>query len=70
MNHTIADSAHIRREVLVNGISNAVFNGVIASLLPRSGPALRWTGERSFAIDMLTTGLLLPLIVALIVIPL
>jgi len=61
---------HLRHEVLVGGISNAVFNGLIAWLLLKSGPALRWGGEHSFAVDLLATGLLLPFIVALIVIPL
>ena len=62
--------AHIRHEALVSGISNTVFNGVIAWLLLRRGPALRWSGEHSFVIDLVATGFLLPLIVALIVIPL
>jgi len=63
-------NAHIRHEVLVSGISNTVFNGVIAWLLLKNGPALRWSGEHSFAVDVIATGFLLPLIVALIVIPL
>jgi hypothetical protein len=70
MNSAAAGHAHIRHEILVSGISNTVFNGVIAWLLLRSGPALRWGGEHSFAVDVIATGLLLPLIVALIVIPL
>lgn len=70
MNPAAAGRAHIRHEILVSGISNTVFNGVIAWLLLRSGPALRWSGEHSFAVDVIATGLLLPLIVALIVIPL
>ncbi|MCB1678419.1 MAG: hypothetical protein KDI16_07020 [Halioglobus sp.] len=61
---------HLRHEVLVAGISNAFFNGLIAWLLLRNGPALRWGGEHSFVVDVLATGLLLPFIVALIVIPL
>ncbi|KAA1193307.1 hypothetical protein F0M18_05555 [Pseudohalioglobus sediminis] len=61
---------HLRHEVLVGGISNAVFNGLIAWLLLRSGPALAWWGEHSFVMDIAATALLLPLIVALIVIPL
>ncbi len=70
MDGTIADRAHIRQEVLVSGISNAIFNGVIAWFLLRRVPALRWSGDHSFAADMMATGLLLPLIIALIVIPL
>jgi hypothetical protein len=62
--------AHIRHEILGSGISNTIFNGVIAWLLLKNGPALRWGGEHSFAVDVIATGLLLPLIVALIVIPL
>jgi hypothetical protein len=61
---------HLRHEVLVGGISNTIFNGIIAWLLLKSGPALGWGGEHSFVVDVIATGLLLPLIVALIVIPL
>ena len=61
---------HLRHEVLVGGISNAIFNGLIAWLLIKNGPALAWGGEHSFAVDVIATALLLPLIVALIVIPL
>ena len=61
---------HLKHEVLVGGISNTVFNGLIAWLLLRNGPALAWGGEHSFAVDVIATGLLLPFIVALIVIPL
>ncbi|MCB1731526.1 MAG: hypothetical protein KDI21_13700 [Halieaceae bacterium] len=62
--------AHIRHEILVGGISNMIFNGLIAWLLMKSGPALAWGGDHSFAVDVIATGLLLPFIVALIVIPL
>lgn len=61
---------HLRHEILVGGISNTVFNGLIAWLLLRSGPNLEWGGKHSFAVDVIATGLLLPFIVALIVIPL
>lgn len=61
---------HIRHEVLVGGISNMIFNGLIAWLLLKSVPALAWSGDHSFAVDVIATGLLLPFIVALIVIPL
>lgn len=61
---------HLRHEILVGGISNAVFNGLIAWLLMKSGPALAWGGSHSFAVDVIATGLLLPFIVALIVVPL
>ena len=61
---------HLRHEALVGGLSNTLFNGLIAWLLLRSGPSLRWGGDHSFVIDIFATALLLPLIVALIVIPL
>ena len=61
---------HLQHEALVGGVSNAIFNGLIAWLLLRSGPSLAWGGEHSFAVDVVATALLLPLIVALIVIPL
>jgi hypothetical protein len=62
--------SHLRREVLVGGISNTLFNGVIAWLLLRGGSGLAWGGEHSFVVDILATAFLLPFIVALIVIPL
>lgn len=65
-----ATREHLKHEALVSGLSNALFNGIIAWFLIRSGPALQWGGEHSFAIDVTATALLLPLIVALIVIPL
>ena len=70
MSATEAGSDHLRREVLVCGISNAIFNGLGVWLLKKNGPDLRWGGENSFAVDIIATGLLLPFIVALIVIPL
>ena len=62
--------AHLKKEAWVGGASNAVFNGLIAWLLLRSGPSLAWSGEHSFVVDIIATALLLPLIVAAIVIPL
>jgi hypothetical protein len=67
---TAAAKAHLKHEVLVGGISNTIFNGLIAWLLLRNGPALAWGGEHSFVVDVIATALLLPFIVALIVIPL
>ncbi|MFT4614950.1 MAG: hypothetical protein ACI9NT_002102 [Bacteroidia bacterium] len=61
--------AHLRHEVFTCGVSNALFNGLAAWLLLRAGPALTWTGAQSFMVDVLATAFLLPLIVALIVIP-
>jgi len=62
--------AHLKHEVLVGGISNTIFNGLIAWLLLRGGSSLAWSGEHSFVVDIFATALLLPFIVALIVIPL
>lgn len=62
--------SHLAHEALVGGVSNMVFNGLIAWLMLRSGPPMVWTGPHSFAVDIAATALLLPLIVALIVIPL
>jgi hypothetical protein len=62
--------AHLQHEVLVGGLSNTVFNGLIAWLLLRGGPGMAWGGEHSFVVDVAATALLLPFIVALIVIPL
>jgi hypothetical protein len=70
MSTAATGSDHIRREILVCGISNAAFNGLSAWLLMKNGPDLRWGGEHSFVVDIIATGLLLPFIVALIVIPL
>ena len=68
----MADQArdHLRHEVLVGGISNMIFNGLIAWLLLRNGPAQTWGGSHSCAIDIIATAFILPFIVALIVIPL
>lgn len=70
MSESTTARSHLRHEVLVGGISNTIFNGLIAWLLLKSGPALAWSGEHSFVVDVIATALLLPLIVALIVIPL
>jgi hypothetical protein len=61
---------HLRHEVLVGGISNMVFNGIIAWLLLKGGPNQAWQGSHSFVVDILATAFILPFIVALIVIPL
>jgi hypothetical protein len=68
----MADHArdHLRHEVLVGGISNMFFNGLIAWLLLKGGPEQTWGGSHSFAIDIIATAFILPFIVALIVIPL
>jgi hypothetical protein len=61
---------HLKHEIVVGGVSNLIFNALIAWLILRGGPNLAWTGEHAFVGDLLATGLLLPFIVALIVIPL
>jgi hypothetical protein len=61
---------HLKHEALVGGASNAFFNGLIAWLLLGSGPSLAWGGEHSFVVDIIATAFILPMIVALIVIPL
>ena len=61
---------HIRHEVWVCGGSNTIFNGVSAWLLMKGGGSLQWSGDHSFAGDVVATAFLLPLIVAFIVIPL
>jgi hypothetical protein len=62
--------SHLVHEAVVGGVSNTVFNGLIAWLMLKSGPPMVWSGAHSFAVDIAATALLLPLIVALIVIPL
>lgn len=63
-------ASHLKHEALVGGVSNAIFNGLIAWLMLRGKPNLVWSGENSFVVDIAATAFLLPLIVALIVIPL
>jgi hypothetical protein len=70
MNSATAGRNHLHHEIMVGGLSNTVFNGVIAWLLIKNGPDLHWRGDHSFAIDVIATACLLPFIVALIVIPL
>jgi len=61
---------HLKHEALVSGVSNTLFNGIIAALLMRGNPPLTWSGNHSFVGDVIATAILLPFIVALIVIPL
>jgi hypothetical protein len=63
-------SDHLRHEILVCGLSNAIFNALAVWLMKKNGPDLLWGGANSFAVDIVATALLLPFIVALIVIPL
>lgn len=61
--------AQLKHEALVGGVSNAVFNGLIAWWLLKGGSALTWSGSNSFVVDIFATAFILPFIVALIVIP-
>ena len=61
--------ACLKNEAWIAGLSNAIFNGLIAWLMLRGGPDLVWEGQYSFVVDILATAFLLPLIVAFIVIP-
>mgnify|MGYP006316643369 FL=1 len=63
-------AAHIRKEVLTNGISNAVFNGLAAWALLKDTEWMPMWGEPSIAVDITATSAILLFIVALILIPL
>lgn len=60
---------HIKKDITVNGVTNAFFNWLAAYLLMKSTPPLEWWGKHSFGIDVIATAFILPFIVALIVIP-
>lgn len=66
----VETATHIRHEAKINGISNCFFNGVIAYFLLKEAGELAWWGQHSFGFDIIATALILPLIVALIIIPL
>lgn len=55
-------------ETLIGGITNALFNGLIAWLMLRGAANRTWGGDTSFAIDIIATAFILPFIVAWIVI--
>jgi hypothetical protein len=63
-------AAHIRKEVLTNGSSNAVFNGLAAWALLKDTEWMPMWGEPSIAVDITATSAILLFIVALIMIPL
>lgn len=63
-------SRHIRKEAIVNGIANAIFNGVIAWLLLQDTGFMPFWGGAGIAVDIAATAAILLFIVALIVIPL
>lgn len=60
----------LRTDITTNGLTNAFFNGVICWWLINEKGPLGWWGGHSFGVDLLATGFILPLIVALIVVPL
>lgn len=63
-------ATHIRKEVMTNGISNAIFNGLAAWFLLKSTEWMPMWGEPSIAIDITATSVILLFIVTLIIIPL
>lgn len=67
---TNALPSYLRHEAMTNGLSNVLFNGVIAWWLLQGQAPREWLGAHSFLIDILATAFVLPFIVALIVIPL
>jgi hypothetical protein len=68
-NPTAPAKSYLGKEAAIGGLSNAFFNGIIAWLMLSGEPDRTWLGSSSFAVDLVLTGFLLPMIVALIVIP-
>ncbi len=62
--------SHVTREAVINGITNAVFNGGIAWWLVKHREAVPVWGGNGLAVDFAATGLILVFIVTLIVMPL
>lgn len=63
-------SRHIRKEAIVNGVTNAFFNGIIAWFLLKDSGFMPFGGGAGIAVDIAATAAILLFIVALIVIPL
>lgn len=63
-------SGHIRKEAIVNGCTNAIFNGVIAWYLIKDVGHMPFWSADGIAVDIAATSAILLFIVALIVIPL
>lgn len=63
-------TGYIRKEALVNGVSNAVFNGLAAWYLLKNKEWMPVWGNSGIAVDIVATAAILLFIVALILIPL
>lgn len=63
-------AAQVRHEAITNGITNCLFNGVIAWFLVRAKEAMPVWGGHGLLVDFFATGLILLFIVTLIVVPL
>jgi hypothetical protein len=59
---------YLKHEIFITGISNGLFNALIAWLLLKEGPALIWGGDKGFVGDLTASAFILPFIIALIVI--
>ena len=64
-------SAHLKREALINAVTNALANGGIAWLLFKDKTVINaWQGASPFGVDLLATAAILSLILAAILQPL
>ena len=61
---------HIRKESIINGVTNAFFNGLAAWLLLKSHASMPFLGQQSIVGDFMATAAILLFIIALILIPL
>lgn len=68
MSHDV--SAHIRKEAITNGVTNAFFNGLAAWALLKGTEWMGMWSNGGIAIDIAATSAILLFIVALILIPL
>ncbi len=60
----------IYKDAVINGVTNAIFNGYIAWLILRDRTILSMWGDGGFGFDILATAFILLFIVTLIVVPL
>lgn len=63
-------SGHVSREAIVNGITNCLFNGLIAWWLVKQRALIPVWGGEGLALDFVATAIALVFIVSLIVMPL